>query len=385
MMVYLDNSTTAPPSERSIQAMLPYLTTHWGNPIAPHQRGQDLYPSIENFFRILYRSLGADEADHVILTSSGAEAVNHAVCAAMRDVTLQTGKNHFLTSSADEAAAALATMHLEPFGCTAKTIEVNREGIVTIEALTEALSPRTALLSLSWANGLTGTVQPVVEIAQLCRKRGVRLHLDATHVFGKLEIDLEAIKPDYLSLNGEQLHGPRGSGILYARRGASLSPFIFGSTDQGGLRSGCLNMAALAGLAAAAEEAIDHLDFICTETARLRNKLERGILKRVPGASVCFARQERLPHCTTILFPGVVNEALLFLLNRAGICASVGGGAFQQLQLLLRSCGVDPVLAQSALSFGLSRYTTEEEIDRAIQSTAACAISLQQLSAHDGG
>jgi len=381
-LIYLDNSTAAKPSEKAISVMMPYLTTYWGIPSTPHQKGQELYPALAEFYQILYSFIGAKEEDQLILTSSGTEAVNHVISSAYRDITLATGKNHFLTSKTDEASSMMAISRLEPFGCSGKMIDVNAEGIVTPEAVADSLSPRTALVSLSWANGLTGVVQPVAEIARLCRQRGVRLHLDATHVLGKLLIDLEEASPDFVTFNGDQLHAPKGTGVLYVRQGVPCSPFLFGSADQGGMRAGGLNMAGLAALACAAREALDSRDLICTETARLRDQLERGIMKGFPHAKVCFKEQERLPHCTAMLFPGIANEALLFALNRKGICASIGGGNFQQLALMLAASGVEETVAHSAVAFSLSRYTTEAEIDRAVAAIAESAHQLAGLSSH---
>lgn len=379
-LIYLDNSSTARPSEKVISSMMPYWTTHWGNPTTPHQKGQELYPSLTDCYKNLYAFIGAKENAQVILTSSGAEAVNHVISSVYRDVTQSTGKNQFLTLKTDEASAIMAISHLESFGCVGKMIEVNSEGILTLQALADALSPRTALLSLSWGNGLTGVIQPVAEIAELCRERGILLHLEATHVMGKLFYELEDINPDYLTFNGDQLHGPKGTGILYIKEGIRCSPFIFGSADQGGMRGGGLNMPGLAGIATAAQEALDSRDLLCTETARLRNQLEQGVLKGCPKAKICFKKQERLPHCTTLLFPGIANEALLYLLSRRGICASIGGGNFQQLGLLLSFSGIEEKLAHHAISFSLSRYTTEEEIDRAISIITESVHTLESLS-----
>lgn len=379
-LIYLDNSTTTRPSEKAISAMMPYWTTYWGIPSAPHQKGQELYPTLKEHFKTLYHFLGAHEEDQLILTSSGAEAVNHVVTSVYRDITIPTGKNHFLTSSMDEASAILAIGRLEAMGCVGKMIEVNAHGIVTAQALADRLTPRTALVSISWANGLTGVVQPLKEIAELCQQRGVRLHVEATHVLGKLFYELDEVGADYLTFNGDQLHAPKGTGMLYVKRGITCSPFIVGSADQGGMRAGGLNMPALAGLAYAAQEALDSRDLLCTEVARLRNQLEQGIIKGFSRAQVCFNNQERLPHCTTLLFPGVANEALLFALNRRGVCASIGGGNFQQLGFLLAATGMEEACAHSAIAFSLSRYTTEEEIDRAVAIIVDSAQHLTRLS-----
>jgi cysteine desulfurase len=379
-VLYLDNSSTTRPSSGSISAMMPYWTTYWGASYSPHQKGQELHPFLSRYFQQLYTFIGAKEEDQLVLTSSGTEAVNQVFSSVYRDLTIPTGKNHFLTVQTDEAAAIMASTHLTDFGCLAKTIPVNAQGIATPQAVADCLSPRTALLSLSWANGLTGVIQPLTEIAALCKQRGVRFHIEATHVMGKLLYDLQEIQPDYLTVNGDQLHAPKGTGILYIRKGVTCSPLLFGSADQNGLRGGGIPMSQLAGLAYACQETLEHRDVLCTEIARLRNHLEKGILKGYPKAQICFKQQERLPHCTTILFPGVVNEALLFHLNRRQLCACMGGGNFQQLALLLRYAGIEENVAHSALSFSLSRYTTEEEIDRAIQIIVDTAESLAHAS-----
>lgn len=378
--IYLDNSTTARPSELAVSAMMPFLTTYWGSSTTPHQKGQELYPFLIEAYKELYSFIGAKENDQLVLTSSGSEAINHVIQSVYRDITLVTGKNQFITSKLDEAASMMTISRLEPFGCVGRMMDSTKGGKVSASSLADCLSPRTALVSLSWANGLTGVVQPIEEIAALCRQRGVRLHVDATHVLGKLVYELEEMGIDYLTCNGEQIHGPRGSGLLYIKQGIACSPFIFGSADQAGMRGGNLNMPNLMGLASAAREALESRDLLCTEVARLRNHLERGIVKGFPAAKVCFADEERLPHCTTLFFPGISNEALLFYLNRKGLCASIGGGNFQQLSLLLSAAGVSKELAQSAISFSLSRYTTEGEIDRAISIIADSAHSLSLLS-----
>lgn len=378
--IYLDNSTTARPSELAISRMMPLLTDFWGTPSALHQKGQELSPFLLDSFKTLYHFLGAQETDQLIFTSSGAEAVNHVIAAIYRDITLTTGKNHFITSCLDEAPAILAIERLDSLGCVSKMVPANVNGCISVEDLAETLSPRTALVSLSWANGLTGVIQPLSEISTLCQERGILLHIDATHVLGRLFYNLEDIGADFITFNGDQLHAPKGTGGLYIKQGIKCSPFIVGGAEQGGRRAGSFNVAGLVGLACAAKEMLDHRDYLCTEIARLRDRLEAGIQEKIPQVYPLFREQERLPHCTTLVFPGLVNEALLFYLNRKGICASIGGGSFQQLNLLLSACKVSNSLAHSAISFSLSRYTTEEEIEQAIALIVEAAQCLLKMS-----
>lgn len=378
--IYLDNSMITRPSERAVAAMLPFYSDSWGNPSAPHQVGQEAYPAIEQSLKSVYSLLGAGPEDSFVFTSSGAEAVNQAIFSSYLNVTLSTGKNHFLVGHADEAPALMSINRLEKMGCVGKMIDASPEGIITSEMVAEALSPRTALLSLSWANGLTGVIQPVKEIAQLCKERGVLFHLDATHVLGRLFYQLDEIGPDFLTFNGDHLHAPQGTGGLLIRSGVSVSPLIAGGLEQGGLRAGSMNVPALVALGVAARETEEARDLVCTEVARLRDQFEAGIQAVLPDSVIFFKDSERLPHCTAIGFPGIANEALLYALNRKNVFASIGGGSFQQIALVLIAAGIPASLAHTAIHFSLSRYNHEEEIERAITLISEAVQLLKKCS-----
>lgn len=378
--IYLDNSMATKPSNLTVSSMLNFLTDTWGSPSSPHQKGQQLFPAIESNYKSLYNLLGANEQDSIILTSSGAEAVNHAIFSTYFDVTRTTGKNQFISSHLDEAPTMMSINRLQNFGCVAQLVKANKNGYVSAQDIAEAITPRTAMVSLSWANGLTGVINPVAEIAAICEQRGILFHLDATHVLGKLYFDLKEVGAHFISFNGNQLHAPTGSGALYIKSGTKCSPFIVGGLEQAGLRAGDLNVPALAALGCAAKEALESRDFICTEIARLRDKLENGICTEYPAAKPFYRDQERLPHCTTIAFRGISNEALLYALNRKNVFASIGGGSFQQIGLVLEASGIPEILAQTAISFSLSRYTTEDEIDRAITIIGETAKRLSKAS-----
>ncbi len=380
--IYLDYSTTSRPSEKSVGRILTFLTHLWGTPFAPHHAGQKLLSALEEGYQSIYTLLDASEKDRFIFTSSGAEAVNHAFFATYFDITRSTGKNQFVTSKIEEAPALMSISRLEQLGCVGKMVAPDDTGRISATAIESALTPRTALVSLSWANGLTGTIQPIAEIAAICKQRNIRLHLDVTHVLGKLFLDLPEIRPDLISFNGEQIHASQGTGGLFIREGVQCSPWIVGGLEQSGQRAGNMNLPAFMGLAQAAKEALDTRDFLCTEVARLRDLLEEELLSLYPEARIPFRNQERLPHCSVILFPGIANEALLHALNRQKVFATIGGGNFQQLRLLLAASGVPNALAQTAVGFQLSRETTEEEIRRAAQLIAATAARLRQLSIH---
>jgi len=259
-------------------------------------------------------------------------------------------------------------------------VPADKTGRITAQAIADAMTPRTALVSLSWANGLTGVINPIYEIADICNERGVHLHLDASHVLGKIFYDWEDVPAHFLTFSGDQIHAPSGTGGLYIRHDVKCSPFILGGVEQAGHRAGSYSVAGLVALGQAAREALDARDLMCTEVARLRTKLESGIVERVAGAVPFFQDQERLPNCTAIGFPGVVNEALLYLLNRKGVYASIGGGTHQQIGLVLAASGVEHSLAHSAISFSLSRETTEDQVDRAIEIIGECVDRLRKVS-----
>lgn len=379
-MIYLDNSMTTKPSILAVSKMLSFYNDLWGSLSSPHFFSQQLYPAIKESYQELYDLLGAKPADSIIFTSSGAEAVNQAIFSAYHTLTLSKGKNQFATASIDEAPALMAINRLEEMGCVSKLITPNKQGRITVDAVGDALTPRTAMVSLSWANGMTGVIHPVGEIASLCKERGILFHLDATHVIGKLYFELEDIGVDFISLNGDHFHAPKGTGALYVKGGVKCVPLILGGMEQAGLRAGTLNVPGLVGLGCAAKETLESRDFLCTETARLRNKLEKGIVSEFPAAIPFFTDQERLPHCTSIAFPGISNESLLYLLSKKGVYASIGGGSCQQIGLLLMASGIEETLAHSAINFSLSRETSEEEINRAIAIIVECANQLARAS-----
>ncbi len=380
--IYLDNSSTTRPSEQCIGKMVPFLSEYWGVPSQPHQMGQRLLPAMEEAYRSIYALLSADSKDNLVLTSSGTEAVNHVVQAVYFDVTRTTGKNHFVTASIDEAPAILAVARLEQMGCVGKMAAVTTGGFVTPQAIADVITPRTALVSLSWANGLTGVINPVSDIAKLCRERGILFHLDATHVLGKLYFDLAEVGADFITFNGDNLHGPKGSGVLWVRDGVRLSPLLLGGAQQAGYRAGDVNIPAMVGLGVACAEALESRDLMCTEVARLRDKLEAGVKAGFSDAVLFFNDQQRLPNCSTIGFPGISNELLLYSLDRQQLYCSMGGGNFPQLGLVLTASGVKDTLAHSALSFSLARTAYEEEIDRAIEIIVSTALRLRKLSEH---
>lgn len=359
--IYLDNSQTTAPSKTAMAKMMPFLSERWGLFSQPHFKGQELAAPILEAYQQLYQLFNAKDEDEVIFVASGAEAVNQVIQGAYFDLTLPSGKNHYIVGKIDEAPALMATHRLEQAGCVATMI------LPTLQALIEALTPRTALVSLSWGNGLTSQIQPVKEMGKILRERGVKFHLEASHVIGKLWFDPYAIGADYISFGGDLIHGPKSSGALWVRAKEKVPKFILGGLEQDGYRAGPLDTANLVALGAAAKEAVDGLDYLATEVARLRAKLERELLKAIPEVKILFRDQERLPHISCIVFPGCASEALLYLMQQNECLATMGGGSLQQIGYVLSALHLPEKEAASALSFSLSRETSDDEVERAVR------------------
>ncbi len=354
--IYLDPTITQP-SAASIEAILPFYKEFWGSPLALHQKGQELWGPIYQATTWIYEALGIDFQDHFTLTNSGAEAIASVFFSTYIDFMRETGQNHFLIMPTEDPAMLHAIKRLEALDCVGKWLPLDECGRLRPEALEEAIKPRVALLSLSWANGLTGVIQPIDDLTRVCQKKGIKIHVDASHVIGKLFFRFADAGIDYLTLEGSRFHCPQGVGALVCQKATPLQSLL-GSYD--------MNPASLTALAVNMREAQENFDLMCTETARLRDKLEEGIRQTVKDAHLLFQAADRLPNVTVAAFPGIASEAMLYALNRRGVYASIGGGNSQKLQYILQACGTAPTLATTSISFSLSSKTQEEEIDRTI-------------------
>ncbi len=344
-----------------------------------HQMGGSIAPlqerAMKEAYLILYNYAGAQKEDHFIFTSSGAEAVNHAIFSAWLDITRKTGKNHFLCGALDEAPAILSMSRLHQLGCVFQKVPSNTSGYLDLTAIAEMITPRTAMLSLSWANGLTGVVQPLHGIADLCRDRGILFHLDATHVLGKGEFSFKDTGADILTFGSEVA----GTGGLFFRQGAEISPFILGGKNQANMRGGFFAPSALIECAKWAKEKMACTDHYCIEIARLRLLFEEKISSQT-NAEVLFFDQERIADTTSLAFPGIASEALAYVLAQKGLKASFGGDQLQHFVHILKACGIDEPVCHTALSFAFSHTTTEEEIEKGADIIIKTVQEMQKYS-----
>ena len=309
----------------------------------------------------LYDLAGAQPEDRFIFTSSGAEAIQQVYWSVFSERSRKEGKCHYLTTSLEDASILLGMKRLEELGCFVKT--------VPFEELLDHINPRTALVSISSAQGLTGVIHPLEEIAKACREKGVLLHVDATYSVGKLPLFFA----DYLTFSGDRMHAPKSSGALFARAESPLIPLIQGKNPD---------FASLAALNAAAQQSKLSLMRMGLEVARLRNHFEQTLVEQIAGTSILFSERLRLPNVALISFPRVHQEALLYALRKRNVVATIGGTLHTHLYRQLVATGFDERTAAAAISFSLSRQTTSEEIEEALKRTLDAVNSLQPCASH---
>lgn len=355
--VYLDHHTITRPSPQVIEKMNFYFREKWGTAFAPHQKGQELYPEIDNALKKLYNQLGASDFHHFILTTGGQEAIFQLLMDFYLEEVQETGKNHFLTLTNEEAPILLSLSRLDELGCVTKMLPIDENGLISLDAFDEALKPKTSLFSFSWANPLTGVIQPVEEIVAKCHAKDVAVHVNASAVLGKIPLSFADSKIDFLTFEGDKMHTPQGIGGRFQKKKPKYSSH---------------NVAALTALAVAAEESSLRQEQFSLEAARLRDTFESELKLAFPSAEILFHNAQRLPHISCIAFPGIMSEALLFALHRRGIYASLGGGQYQKLSSQLKN--------PCALSFAISHETTEDDLAHALDVIVSSVRKLSNLS-----
>ena len=380
MTIYTDNAATTKMSDTALAAMLPCLQDNYGNPSSLHSVGQRAAEALQGARETVARCLGCDPKE-IIFTSGGSEADNQAIISAARFGALK-GKKHILSTAFEHHAVLHTLKKLEKEGFEVELLPVGTTGTITPEQVAAAIRPDTALVTIMYANNEIGSILPIAEIGAVCREKGVIFHTDAVQAAGHLHIDVKAQNIDMLSLSGHKFHGPKGSGVLYARKGIPLVNIIEGGAQERGKRAGTENLPAIVGMAAALQEACDHIDENAAKVSALRDKLISG-LSKIPHSALNGDPVHRLPGNVNFCFEGIEGESLLLLLDAKGICASSGSactsGSLDPSHVLL-AIGRPHEVAHGSLRLSLCEWNTEEEVDIILQEVPRIVEYLRNMS-----
>ncbi|HTM01792.1 MAG TPA: cysteine desulfurase family protein [Candidatus Omnitrophota bacterium] len=378
--IYLDHNASTPVRAEVLDAMLPYFREHYGNASSAHAFGQEAKGAIEEARAKVAALVNAAPAE-IVFTSGGTESDNMGVFGAARALA---GKGrHVVVSEIEHEAVRNAAGALEAEGFTVTRVPAMADGRVDPDAVAKALRPDTVLVSVMAANNETGVLQPVAAIGSLCAERGIAFHTDAVQAAGKIPVDARAWQATYLTIAAHKFYGPKGVGALYVKRGAKTAPLLFGGEHERGRRPGTENVPGIVGMGAAAELARAELDTAPPRMAALRDRLEQGILARVPQVVVHGAGAPRACNTSHLSFAGAEGEHLLLTLDQKGIACSSGSacksGSSHPSGVLL-SMGVPALVAQAAVRWSVGRATTEAEIDYVLETVPAVVQKLRAAS-----
>jgi len=380
MTIYTDNAATTKMSDTALAAMLPCLQDNYGNPSSLHTVGQRAAEALQGARETVARCLGCDPKE-IIFTSGGSEADNQAIISAARLGALK-GKKHIISTAFEHHAVLHTLKKLEKEGFEVELLPVGTTGTITPEQVAAAIRPDTALVTIMYANNEIGSILPIAEIGAVCREKGVIFHTDAVQAAGHLHIDVKAQNIDMLSLSGHKFHGPKGSGVLYVRKGIPLVNIIEGGAQERGKRAGTENLPAIVGMAAALQEACDHIDDNAAKVSALRDKLISG-LSKIPHSALNGDPVHRLPGNVNFCFEGIEGESLLLLLDAKGICASSGSactsGSLDPSHVLL-AIGRPHEVAHGSLRLSLCEWNTEEEVDIILREVPRIVEYLRNMS-----
>jgi len=379
--VYFDNNATTPCDSLVVAEMLPYFTEMFGNPSSIHSIGAGVAPSIQKARAQVQALLGAAHDTEIMFTSGGTESDSTAIYSALRSLP---DRREIITSAVEHHAVLTLCEHLEKHeGYKVHVIGVDKSGCLDMKAYEDALSDKVALVSIMWANNETGTIFPIETLAQMAKPFGIIFHTDAVQAVGKVPMRLSNSAVDMLSLSGHKLHGPKGIGALYLKRGVKFRPLFRGGHQERGRRAGTENTPAIVGLGKAAELALSSMADENTRVRALRDRLEREVTARIPNAIITGDVSQRLPNTTTIAFEYVEGEAILLLLSRAGIAASSGSACTSgslEPSHVMRAMGIPFTAAHGATRFSLSRDSTDADVDRVIEVMPGIIEKLRAMS-----
>jgi len=383
--IYLDNNATTKVDRAVVDAMIPYFLEQYGNPSSIHKFADGVARGIKHARQQVQALIGCEHDSEVIFTSCGTESNTTAIYSALK---CQPNRKEIITTVVEHPAILGVCEQLEKEGYTIHRLPVDKCGRLNLESYKKMLSENVALVSVMWANNETGTIFPVVEMAELANAAGVMFHTDAVQAVGKIPMMLADTKIDMLSISGHKLHAPKGIGVLYLRRGTRYRPLLRGGHQERGRRAGTENTASIVGLGKACELALEHIEFENTKVKAMRDRLERGIIEQVPHSFVTGDLNNRLPNTTDIAFEYIEGESILMLLNKAGIAASSGSACTSgslEPSHVMRAMDIPYTAAHGTIRFSFSRYNTMHEVDEVLKVMPGIVATLRKLSPYWDG
>ena len=380
-LIYLDNNATTKTDERVLEAMMPYFKEEYANPSSMYDFSKKSSHAIKEARGKLKDFLGAKDEKEIIFTSCGSESANTAI----RGYLSNSKKKHIITTKIEHPCVLNVYKHLEKQGYKVDYIGVNSNGELNIDELSNLITDDTALVSVMWANNETGVLNPIKEISQIIKSKNpeTKFFVDGVQAAGKVPINVEECGIDMLGISGHKLHAPKGIGVLYVNSKTMISPLIIGGHQERGKRAGTENVPYIVGLGKACELATDNLEYEMTEVKRLRDKLEKGIIKKIYNARVNTNLAQRVPNTTNIGFEYIEGELILLHLSDVGICASSGSACTSgslEPSHVLRAMNVPFTAIHGSIRWSLSRFTTEDEIDYVIEKLPQVIEDIARIS-----
>lgn len=381
MRIYMDNAATTALSENALAAMEPYFREIYANPSSLHTPGQQAAEALAAARETFVRGLNAADAREILFTAGGSESDNQAIRSAAA-MGARKGKRHIVSTKFEHHAVLHTLEALEKEGFTVTLLDIPPSGVIAPEQVAEAIGEDTCLVSVMFANNEIGTIQPIAEIGRICHERGVLFHTDAVQAAGHLPIDVQAMHIDLLALSAHKFRGPKGVGVLYARKGIPLVNLIHGGAQERGRRGGTENLPGIVGAAAAFQEALAHMEKNTAKAAHLRDMLIDG-LTAIPHTALNGERERRLPGNVNVCFEGIEGESLLLLLDQAGIAASSGSactsGSLDPSHVLL-ALGRPHEVAHGSLRLSLNEENSEQEVQYILQKLPEIVSYLRDIS-----
>ncbi len=376
---YLDNNATTQVAPEVVEAMLPFLQDHWGNPSSAYRFGYELSKAID-MARQQVAALIQAEPKELVFTSCGTESNNAALHSAL---ATNPGKRHVVTTAVEHSANLSYSRYLERNGFEVTYLSVSPSGELDLKVLEKSIRPDTAIVSVMWANNETGVIFPINEISSICRSKGVLCHTDAVQAPGKVPMDVKSLGVDFLSMSGHKLHAPKGIGLLYIKRRTHFQPYLMGGHQERSRRGGTENVASMVAFGKAAELALSRLGDENSRVRALRDRLEDTILGTIPDTTCNGAKEPRLPNTSNISFGSVDAEAVLVLLDQLGICASLGSacttGSLDPSHVLT-AMGLSPERARGSVRFSLGYYNTAEDVEWVLRHLGEIILKLRAIS-----